>query len=97
MKTLYDVEWVTTIPLDECGDLDIDSAVRRSRRFPSLALAKTFGKRAAAESYWGVAEIRPVREVSATEVQGDDDCLLDWWREGSKLMAYCGEMIEVAV
>ncbi len=93
MKKQWDVDWTESVPTDEFGFADIDSAVTTTRRFPTREQAMTFAKQAARESYWSIADVRSVREVSRADIESDDH--LEWWIEGRTIMAYAGDAEEV--
>jgi hypothetical protein len=94
MQTVYDVEWIAAVPEDEHGDVDIDNAEYRHRRFPSLSLATAFARKVIVGLPWEVAYVRPMRHITKAELDADDD--LDYWIEAGKLYAYTGPAVEIS-
>ena len=99
MKTLWQVEWIESVPKDECGDAIIDAADYRTRRFPSKPLALAFAAQVIIGKPWEVADLYPVRQVTPAEIRASyesEDGPLDYWREGRELWARVGDKEEVA-
>ena len=94
MQTMYEVEWIASVPEDEHGDADIDNAEYRRRRFPTMALAEAFAHKVIPGLPWEVAYIRPMRQITKGKLDADDE--LDYWIEAGKLFAYTGRAVEVS-
>jgi len=94
MQTLYEVEWIASVPEDEHGDADIDNCEYGRRRFPSMALAQAFAKKVIPGLPWEVAYIRPMCQITKAELDADDE--LDYWIEAGKIFTYMGRAVEVS-
>lgn len=91
MKREWEVEWCESVPVDKYGDADIDAAVMRCRRFKTEAEARTFAKKAASESYWGVADLRAVEPTTSAAIIADDEGEIEYWIEKGQPMMYVGK------
>ena len=56
-RTLYEVDWVEDMPLDELGDADLDAAVHRQRYFTTIDAARRFAKEVYPSDWFGAVAI----------------------------------------
>jgi hypothetical protein len=96
--TLWDVEWVASVPKDEYGDAVIDDAQYSVRRFTNRDDAVAFARSLLDSVPFGVADVIPVREVSRAEARemyecGEEDTP---WREGDRWFAPSGSKEEIS-
>jgi hypothetical protein len=57
----WEVQWCAGVPLDECGDADLDRADCRIRRFADRDAALAFAREIYPKDYFGAVRITPER------------------------------------
>ena len=54
---MYEVEWTTEVPVDECGDADLDNGVTQQKYFRDEDAAKRFAVKVFPSDYFGAVRI----------------------------------------
>ncbi len=56
---LFEVEWTSDCPEDECGDLSLDEAVTHQKYFKDKRSAIGFAKRVLPDDFFGAVKLTP--------------------------------------
>lgn len=59
---MYEVEWTSDVPNDECGDAILDAAVTHTRYFKTRAAALRFAAKVLPQDYFGAVAVTECHE-----------------------------------
>jgi hypothetical protein len=91
--TWYEVEWVESVPNDDCGDADLDRAEHRRKFFKTVEEAREFAKKVIVGKPWECASITPFVEISFEQYRDSDG---DTWMRKGHFYEYTGEPEEIS-
>lgn len=93
MKVCWQVDWIASVPVDDNGDSDMDSAVELFRWFPTKALAEAFAAKVIVGLPFEVAYVRKVQEITLADYRDFEG---DVFQRAGRFYEYVGEVVEVA-